>query len=65
MAFVHAMEALVEVGTVLPRAVRVSGASSIVRSAGDSVGVVQWVGYSHYMSATQYCLVWGIQNHRH
>jgi hypothetical protein len=37
MACVHAMEALVEVGTVLPRAVRMSVACSIVHSAGNSV----------------------------
>ena len=60
MACVQAMEALVEVGTVPSRAVRVSVACSIVHSAGDSVGVVQCIGYSRHMSATQYCLVVGI-----
>jgi hypothetical protein len=40
MACVHATEALVEVGTVLLRAARVPIASSIMQSAGDSVGVV-------------------------
>ncbi len=44
MACVSATEALVEVGTVPPRAVRVSVASSIVRFAGDSVDVVQCIG---------------------
>ncbi len=49
-----------EVGTVLPRAVRVSVAFSIMHSAGDSAGVAQCIGYSHHMSATQYCVVPGI-----
>ncbi len=53
-------EELVEVGTVLPRAVRVSAASCIMHSAGDSVGVSQCVGYSCHLLATQYCLVLGI-----
>jgi hypothetical protein len=44
IACVCAMKALVEVGTVPPRAVRVSIASSIVRSADDSVGMVQCIG---------------------
>jgi hypothetical protein len=43
MACVGAMETLVEVGTVPLRAVRVSVACSIVRSAGDSVGVAQCI----------------------
>jgi hypothetical protein len=60
MACVCATEALVEVGTVPPRAVRVSVACNIVRSAGDSVGMVQCIGYSHHMLATQYRLVLGI-----
>jgi hypothetical protein len=50
----------VEVGTVPPRAVRVSVASSIVCSVGDSVGTAQCVGYRRHVSATQYCLVPGI-----
>ncbi len=52
MASVRAMEALVKVETVLPRVVRVSVAFSIVRSAGDSVGVAQCVEYSCHVSAT-------------
>ncbi len=60
MACVHAAEALVEVGTVPLRAVRVSVASSIVRSAGDSAGVVQCVEYSCHMLASRYRLVPGI-----
>jgi hypothetical protein len=60
MACVHATEALVEVGTVPPRAVRVPVASSSMPSAGDSAGVVQYIGYSRPVSATQYCLVLGI-----
>jgi hypothetical protein len=60
MACVHATEALVEVETVLPRAVRVSASSRSVRSTGDSVGVAQCVGYSCHLSATQYHLVLGI-----
>jgi hypothetical protein len=62
MAYIHAMEALVDVGTVPPRAVRVSVASSIVRSVGDSVGTAQCIGYRCHVSvsATQYCLVLGI-----
>ncbi len=39
MTWVCATEALVKVGTVPPRAMRVSVASSIVRYTGDSVGV--------------------------
>jgi hypothetical protein len=54
------MEALVKVGTVPPRAVRVSVASSIVRSVGDKVETVQCVGYSRHMLATQYCLMPGV-----
>ncbi len=54
------MEALVEVGIVPLRAVRVSVASSIVRSVGDSVGTAQCFGYRHHVSSTQYCLVPGI-----
>jgi hypothetical protein len=54
------MEALVEVGTVPLRAVRVSISCSIVRSAGDNIGVVQCVGYSRHASATHYCQVPGI-----
>jgi hypothetical protein len=60
MACVRAMEVLMEVGTVPPRVVRVSITCSIALSAGDSVGVAQCVGYSHHVSATQYCLVPGI-----
>jgi hypothetical protein len=60
MACVRAMEALVEDGTVLLRAVRVSVACSIVRSTGDSVGVAQCIGYSRHVAATQYCLIPGI-----
>jgi hypothetical protein len=60
MACVHATEALVKVGTVPQRAVRVSVACSIVRSAGDSVGVAQCIGYSCHILATQYHLVLGI-----
>jgi hypothetical protein len=60
MACVRTMEALVEVGTVLPRAVRVLVASSILRSTGDSAGVAQCVGYNRHVSATQYCQVPGI-----
>jgi hypothetical protein len=65
MDCVCAKEALVEVGTVPPRVVRVFVACIIVRSAGDNVGVVQYVGYSHHMSVTRYRLVLGIKNHRH
>ncbi len=54
-----------EVGTVPPRAVRVPVASSIVRSAGDSAGVVQCIGCSRHMLATQYRLVPGVENQRH
>jgi hypothetical protein len=46
MACVRAREGLVEVGTVPLREVRVSVASSIVSSAGDSASVAQYVGYS-------------------
>ncbi len=59
------METMVEVGTVLPRVVRVSVDCSIEHSAGDSVGMVHCVGYSHHVLATQYPLVPGILNHRH
>jgi hypothetical protein len=58
MACVHAM--VVEVATVPLRAVRVSVACSIVRSTGESVAVVQYIGYSHHVSATQYFLLPGI-----
>ncbi len=44
MACISATKALVKVGTVPSRAVRVSVTSSIVRSVGDSVGTVQCVG---------------------
>ncbi len=64
-ACVHATKALVEVETVPPRVVRVSVASSIMRSVGDSVGTVQCVGYRLHVSATLYCFVPGIQNLRH
>ncbi len=60
MACVCATEALVEVGTVLPRAMRVSVASSIMRSVNDNVGTVQSIGNRHHVSATRYCLVPGI-----
>ncbi len=60
IACVCATEALVEVGTVPPRVVRVSVASSIVCSTGESAGVVQCTGYSGNMLATQYRLVPGI-----
>ncbi len=60
MACVQAIDALVEVGTVLPRVVRVSVAWSIICSAGDSVGVAQCIGYSYHMLATRYHLVPGI-----
>jgi hypothetical protein len=53
----RATEALVEAGTVPPRVVRVSVASSIVCFAGDSVGVAQCVGFSCHVSTTQYCLM--------
>jgi hypothetical protein len=59
MACVWAMGALVEVRTVPPRAVRVSSAFRILRSADDIVGMVQCTGYSRHMPATQYCLVPG------
>ncbi len=45
MACISATEALVEVGTVPLRAVRVSVASIIMCSVGDSVGTMQCVGY--------------------
>jgi hypothetical protein len=60
MACVREMEALVQVGTVLPRAERMSVALSIVRSAGDSVGVAQCIGCSCQVSANRYHLVPGI-----
>jgi hypothetical protein len=60
MDCVHAIEALVEVGTVPPRVVRVSVTSGIVCSAGDSAGVAQCIGYTCHISATQYRLVLGI-----
>jgi hypothetical protein len=64
MAWVREMESLVEVGTVPPRAVRMSVASRRVRSACVIDGAVQWVGYRHHVSATRYRLVPGMQNHR-
>jgi hypothetical protein len=60
MAWVRAMDALVEVGTVPLRAVRVSVAGRIVRSTDDIVGVAQCIGYSCHVLATQYHLVPGI-----
>ncbi len=60
MACICATEALVEVETVPLRAMRVSVASSIVCSIGDSVGMVQCIGYRRHVSATKYCLVPGI-----
>jgi hypothetical protein len=60
MACVCATEALVEVGTVPLRAVRVSVASSIMPSTGDSAGVMQCIEYSLHVSANQYRLVPGI-----
>jgi hypothetical protein len=60
MACVCATEALAEVGTVPERAMRVSVASSIVRSINDSVGTAQSIGNRCHLSATQYCLVLGI-----
>jgi hypothetical protein len=50
----------VKVGTLPPRVVRVSVASTIVRSLGDMVGMVQCIGYRHHVPATKYCLVPGI-----
>jgi hypothetical protein len=61
MACVSTMEALVEVGTVLLRAGRVSVSSSIERSTGESAGVAQCIGYhSCHMLVTQCHLVPGI-----
>jgi hypothetical protein len=60
MACVRAIDTLVEVERVLPRAVRVSIACSIVHSADDIVGVAQCVGYSRHVLTTQYHLVPGI-----
>jgi hypothetical protein len=57
MSWVRVMASLVEVGTLLQRAVRVSIACKIVRSADVIVGMAQCVGYSHQVLATQYCLV--------
>jgi hypothetical protein len=57
MAWVHKMESLVEVGTVLPRAVRMSIALRRVRSTCVIDGVAQWVGYRHHVLATRYRLV--------
>jgi hypothetical protein len=57
MAWVHKMESLVEVGTVPPRAVRVSVASRRVRSTCVIDGAAQWVGYRCHVLATRYCLV--------
>jgi hypothetical protein len=65
IACICATEALVAVGTVPPRAVRVSVASSIMHSSGDSAGVAQCIGYSRHVSATQYHLMPGIYNWRH
>jgi hypothetical protein len=60
MAWDHAMDSLVEDGTVPPRAVSVSVAWMIVRSVSEIVGVAQSVGYSRHMSATRYCRVPGM-----
>jgi hypothetical protein len=60
MAWVREMESLVEVGTVLPRVVRMSVASRRVRSACVIDGAVQWVGYRHHVSVTRFRLVPGM-----
>ncbi len=60
IAWVGEMESLVEVGTVPPRAVRMSIASRRVHSACVIDGAVQWVGYRRHVSATQYRLVPGM-----
>jgi hypothetical protein len=60
MAWVHKMESLVEVGTVLPRAVRMSIALRRVRSACVIDGAAQWVRYRHHVLVTQYRLVPGM-----
>jgi hypothetical protein len=56
MDYVRAMDAPVEVGTVLPRAVRVTVACTIAHSADDIVGVAQCIGYSCHMLAPN--IVW-------
>jgi hypothetical protein len=57
MAWVREMEFLVEVGTVLPREVRMSIASRRVRSACVIDGAAHWVGYRRHVLATGYRLV--------
>jgi hypothetical protein len=52
MAWVPKMESLVKVGTVPPRAVRMSIASRRVRSAYVIDGAAQWVGYRCHVLAT-------------
>jgi hypothetical protein len=54
------MESLVEVGTVPPRAVRMSIASRRVHSACVIDGAAQWVEYRRHVLATRYHLVPGI-----
>ncbi len=60
MAWVRKMESLAEVGTVPPRAVRMSVASRRVHSACEIDGAAQWVGYRCHVSATQYPLIPGM-----
>ncbi len=60
MAWVHEMESLVEVGTVPPRAERMSVASRRVHFTCVIDGAAQWVGYRHHVSATLYCLKLGM-----
>jgi hypothetical protein len=54
LARVPEMESLAEVGTVPPRAVRMSIALRRVRSACMIDGAVQWVGYRRHVLATWY-----------
>jgi hypothetical protein len=60
IAWVHKMESLVEVGTVPPRAVRMSVASRRVRSTFLIDGAAQWVGYRCHVLVTWYRLVPGM-----
>ncbi len=60
MAWVREMESLVEVGTVPPRAVRMSIALRRLRSACVIDGAAQWVGYRRHVLATWYRLVPGM-----
>ncbi len=60
MAWVGEIKSLVEVGTVPPRAVRMSVASRRVRSTCVIDGAAQWVGYRRHVLVTRYGLVPGM-----